>query len=190
MAEMTCRRLADHLVRLEMISRERADAGLAAIAEYAPDHDEVLEYDDLLEALGEFGVAVFVHGGDVDDLAESYEEILTKAAACTGGAVAVSGVELVADEDGDEQLNFRLNGEPRSWPVEHQADDYLDQLAVWEYIDDLDPGGDDPRVFHAVPGEDGGHDDVYVLATNAQACALRDDLGLKIDVRDRPEAAE
>jgi hypothetical protein len=190
MTATTCRGLADRLVRLEMISRERADAGLAAIAEDAPDHDEELEYEDVLDVLGDFGVAVYVSGEDVDDLEDAYQEVLEQAVACTGRAVTISGVELTEDEDGDESLTFRLNGEPRSWPVEHQADDYLDLLAVWECIDDLEPGGDDPRLFHPVPGQDAGHDDVYILATPEQARALRDGLGLKIEVRDAADGDE
>ncbi|MFI6284521.1 hypothetical protein ACIBCM_07150 [Streptomyces sp. NPDC051018] len=166
------------------------DAALAAIARLGSGLDETeLGAEDIAEVLEEAGVAVIVPGGDVDDLEESYQEILETAAACSGGTVTVSGVKLTEDENGDECLNFLLNGKPTSWPVEHQADGYLDQLAVWEYIDELEPGADDQRVFHPIPGGT-AEEDVYVLATPEQALALRDAFPLKLDVQGLPEPGE
>lgn len=182
MAEVTCRCLADRMVELGLTTRQRADAALTVIAGYVPDLDAHLEGADRVDVLMEFGVTVSVHGEDVDDLEESYRDILEQAAACWGDAATVSSVELTRDERGGESLDFRLNGEPRSWPVEHLADDYLDQLAMFENIPDLRPAGDDPRAFHAIPRRDTCDDDVYVLATREQARTLRDEFGLRIDV--------
>ncbi|WP_026412731.1 hypothetical protein [Actinomadura oligospora] len=184
MVELTARTIANRLVELDMVTRTRADAALAAIAEYSADHDEELDPEDVLDVMYEFGVTVVVHGEDVCDLEESYREILERAAACSG-EFTVSDVALV-EEDDEEFLRFRLNGEPASWPVEHLADDYLDQLGVWQAIDELAPGGDDPRVFHAITDDDSCTDDIYVLATPDQARALRDDLGLNLDIRATP----
>ncbi|MGP3985889.1 hypothetical protein [Streptomyces sp. 3N207] len=178
--------LTTQLVELGLVTRERMDDVLAAEVEDSSDLEEELEEVDILEILEECGVAVVVHGEDVDDLEESYQEILETAAACSGGTVTVSGVELTEDEDEGECLKFRLNGESISWPMEHQAEDILDQFAVWQYIDDLEPGGDDPRVFHPIPGGT-AEDDVYVLATPEQARALRDAFGLKLEMRGLPD---
>ncbi|MEV5570724.1 hypothetical protein AB0L06_11780 [Spirillospora sp. NPDC052269] len=182
MVEVTCRTIADRLVELDMVTRERADDALAAIAEYAPDHDKELDPDGVLDVLYEFGVTVVVSGDDVGDLEEGYRGILERAAACSG-EFTVTDVELGEDEDGDEVLKFQLNGEPTYWPIDHQADDYLDLFGVWQFIDELEPGGDDPRVFHKVTDDDRSIDDIYILAGPDQARSLRNDLGLELKPR-------
>ncbi|MDL4777174.1 hypothetical protein [Actinomadura xylanilytica] len=178
---MTSRRMATRLVELGMVTEEGAAKGLAAIGEYAPDLDEELVGDDVLDAIDEFGLAVWVHGEDVDDLEEGYRGILREAAALSGGSVVVGDVELVRDADGGEALHFLRNGEPVWWPVEHQPGDCLDQLTIMECIGDLEPGGADPRMFYELPGLDVCEDDVYVLATPEQARALRGEFGLDLE---------
>lgn len=185
---VTCRTIADQLVKVGMVTRQRADEALARIAEYAPDHDKELGPDDVLDTLDEFGVALFVHGDDVVDLLEGYREVLERAAELSG-TVTVSDVELV-EEDGDDLLKFRVNGEPTSWPVDHE-DDYLDQFAFVQYIDDLEPDGRiDPRCFYRIPGDAPADSDTYILATLDQARALRDTLGLNLEFRPSEDAAE
>ncbi|WP_035857983.1 hypothetical protein [Kitasatospora cheerisanensis] len=44
-------------------------------------------------------------------------------------------------------------------------------------------GGADPRVFHRLPGADACADDYYLLAAPDQAALLRDEFGLRIEVR-------
>src|SRR5262249_24779442 len=68
------------------------------------------------------------------------------------------------------------------------------QVAVSDQINDLDPGGDDPRVFYELLREkrEACQDDVFVLASPEQARALRDEFGLDfhgLDV-DRPRRGE
>ncbi|MFC5180580.1 hypothetical protein [Actinomadura harenae] len=178
MAKVTSRIIADRLVELGMVTRARADEALAKIATYSPDHDAEIAPEDVVDFLYEFGVTVVVHGDDVTNLEDSYRGILESAAACSG-EVTVTNVQLV-EEDDEEILKFRLNGEPTSWIVDHLMDHYLDRLTVWESIDVLGPGGDDPRVFHTII-DDGHTADIYVLATPAQAAALRADFGLALE---------
>ncbi|GAA4631588.1 hypothetical protein GCM10023196_061600 [Actinoallomurus vinaceus] len=177
--------MADRMVGLGMVTEEKAAAVLAGIAEWREDHlDEDLDERDVFGWLPEFGIAVSVHGEDVDFVESYYAYLLEKeVTACTGGAVVVTDVVLVRDEDdedGAEYLHFLRNGEPVWWHVEHESDDYVDQAAVSEQINDLDPGGDDPRVFYELLREkrEACQDDVYVLASPEQAGALRDEFGL------------
>ncbi|MEV0399982.1 hypothetical protein [Actinoallomurus sp. NPDC050550] len=185
MARRTLRALAEWMVGLGMLTEEKAAAVLAGIAEWREDHlDEDLSERDVFGWLPEFGVAISVHGEDVDYVESYYAYLLeTQVTACTGGAVVVTDVVLVRDEDDEdsaEYLHFLRNGEAVWWHVEHQSDDYVDQAAVSEQINDLDPGGDDPRVFYELLREkrEACQDDVYVLASPKQAMALRDEFGL------------
>jgi hypothetical protein len=182
MAERTLRKLADRFVALGMVAEEKAAAVLADIGEWRKEHlDEELDERDLLGWLPEFGIAVSVHGEDVDYVEDYYRYLLEEeVTACTGGAMVVSDVVLVRPEDDVENLHFLRNGESVWWYVEHESDDYVDQAAVAEQFDDLNPGDDDPRVFYQVRPEkrEGCMDDVYVLASPEQARALRDEFGL------------
>ncbi|WP_433181450.1 hypothetical protein [Actinoallomurus sp. CA-150999] len=199
MARRTLRELAGRMVGLGMLTEEKAAAVLADIGKWREDHlDEDLSEGDLFGWLPEFGIAISVHGEDVDDVASYYGYLLAdEVTACTGGAVVVTDVVLVRDEDdedGAEYLHFLRNGESVWWHVEHQSDDYVDQVAVSDQIDDLDPGGDDPRVFYELLREkrETCQDDVYVLASPEQARALRDEFGLDfhgLDA-DRPRRGE
>lgn len=181
MAERTLRKLVGRLVGLGMVAEEKAAVELASIAEWNDHHlDEDLTERDLFGWLPELGVAIAVHGDDVDDVADHYRYLLEeRVTECTGGAVTVSDVVLVRAGD-SEWLHFVRNGESVWWYVEHESDDYVDQAAVAEQINELDPGGDDPRRFFQLrPAKKGScYDDVYVLASPEQARALHDEFGL------------
>ena len=178
-------RLALRLLELGMMSRERADAACVEVADWhVGDPDQDVDATVLVE----FDVAVQAHGDDVDYAEEAYIYLLRKAAALSGGSVTVTDIELVPDGDGDgdreggdfKQLRFKVNGEPKCWDIDSVSDDYLDLTAVSTGIDDLEPGGDDPRVFHLIIES---MDNIFLLATHEQARTLRDGCGLKIDVR-------
>ncbi|WP_067465431.1 hypothetical protein [Actinomadura macra] len=184
MVNTTYRSLAGRLAELGMVSEDEATAALAALGEPPPDLDDEPEEADVLDVLDECGLVVWAPAGDVDDLEEGYREILESAAQC-GGGLSVAGVELVEDEDGEESLHFLRDGEPVWWVLEHESGEQLDLLTVMECIDDLEPGGADPRMFYALPGEEHDEDDVYVLATPEQARALHDEFGLDLEGLDR-----
>ncbi|MEU6267663.1 hypothetical protein [Saccharopolyspora shandongensis] len=180
MARRTVRELAGLLVRSGMVTGEKSAEVLAGIGK-RNDLDEELKEHDIFGWLPEFGIAISVHGEDVDYVEGYYRYLLEReVTACTGGAVVVSDLVLVRDEDDYEFLHFLRNGESVWWSVEHQSDDYADQGAVATQIIDLNPGGDDPRVFYQLRREtvEACQDDVHVLASPAQARALRDEFGL------------
>ncbi|MEV0702008.1 hypothetical protein AB0I53_29415 [Saccharopolyspora sp. NPDC050389] len=184
MARRTVRELTGRLVGLGMVAEDKAAEMLARIGKWNS-LDEELAEDDLFGWLPEFGIAISVHGEDVDYVEYYYRYLLEdEVAACTGGAVVVTDLVLVRDEDDedddDEFLHFLHNGEPVWWSVEHQSDDYADQVAVAQQIGDLNPGGDDPRIFFQLQREkvEACQDDVYVLASPEQARALRDEFDL------------
>lgn len=169
------------LQRLGMISREKADSVLAEYAEYAHHDLPPHEVPDALEA---FGVAVSAHADDVDDLEESYAAILAAAAALTDGAVTVTDVRLRADQEYDEVLEFARNGVLVTQPTEHRSAEYLDHLAIVEFIGHLDPDpGGDPRRFRLVDHVrlgDGGYETYFAFVTPEQAAALERELGLEL----------
>ncbi|GAA0321669.1 hypothetical protein NE235_18895 [Actinoallomurus spadix] len=181
MAKRTVRRLADLLVGLGMVTEDRAAAVLADIGSWRKEHlDEELDERDVFGWLPEFGVAVPVHIEDVDFVADYYRYLLEEEVTpCTGGAVVLSDVVLLRDEDGYEYLHFLRNGEPVWWQVEHESEDYADTAALSGQFGDLDPGGDDPRRFYQLrPEKVGAQDDLYVLASPDQARALHEEFGL------------
>jgi hypothetical protein len=173
---MTYGGLVDRLVAIGMLPAERAHDALPTWATV----DEVLESEDVPSLLEDLGVAVSVHGEDVDDLEESYRHILERAAALSGGSVVVTDVALDLDGPAEERLTFRRNGAPVTWWEEHSAPDYLDHMAVLEQIADLAPGGEDPRAFYGLLKGEVCADDYYLLLTPDQAAALRDDLDLDL----------
>lgn len=169
--------LAERLVSLGMIPAAKAEN---ALAEYGAAWQQAeLKYGDLPAALTEFGVAVRAPADEVGDLEAGYRDLLDEAAACSGGPVIVSDVELIGDDDpvdfGD--LHFKVNGAPAHWPVEHFGTECLDQAAIAEHINDLAPGGEDHRGFRAL-AEESGADPVYVLATAEQARTLGEEFGV------------
>ncbi|TXC96106.1 hypothetical protein [Streptomyces sp. ISID311] len=168
------------LVRMGMVSREKVDSVLAEYADFAHDDLPPHEVAGTLEA---FGVAVSAHADDVDDLEDSYAGILERAEALTGGAVTITDVRLYGGEYG-EVLEFARNGVPVTQETEHQSDDYLDHLAIMEFIGHVDPDpGDDPRRFYLVQFvylKDANYDSYYVFATPEQAAVLEKELGLDL----------
>ncbi|WP_145787086.1 hypothetical protein [Kitasatospora atroaurantiaca] len=169
------------LKRMGMVPREKVDSVLAEYAEFA--HNELTPHE-VPGALEEFGVAVSAHGDDVDYLEESYEGILERAAALTDGAVTITDVRLREDEEDGEVLEFARNGVLVTQQTEHQSDEYLDHLAIAEFIGHVDPDpGDDTRRFHLVDFvrlRDSNYDSYYVFATPEQATVLEKELGLEL----------
>lgn len=172
---LTYRGLIDRLAALEILPAGRVEAALPT---WATGEEKVDNPASLLEL---FGVAVSVHGEDVDDLEEAYREILQGAAALSGGAVVVTDVALDPDSSNETPLTFRMNGKPIRWREDHLGPDYLDHLAFFEQIADLEPGGDDPRHFYGILGTETCSDDYYLLLTDDQAEALRDEFGLSLE---------
>jgi hypothetical protein len=97
---------------------------------------------DLLEVVG-IGFQV----GTDDDVTPGYEAdayggLLEEAARCTGGLVTITDVEL----GDDEELRFRCNGTPHTWPIELRGE-YVDLMSFSDGIDDLDVP---PRVWDSI----------------------------------------
>ncbi|MEV1119307.1 hypothetical protein AB0I91_30000 [Actinosynnema sp. NPDC049800] len=180
---VTYRRFAGRLVELGMVTEARVAEALSAIAEWR-DPDGELPIDERAAALVELGTAVNVHTDDVGldgpDLVDAYEEVLTAAAACSGGSVVVEDVELTEQDDedaaGDWLLTFTRNGQPVSWSIDDHGE-YLDTLSIYESINDLRPTGDVQRKFHLLSTSPGA-DQVYVLASEAQLAVLTGELGV------------
>ncbi|XVQ11308.1 hypothetical protein ACQP1W_01670 [Spirillospora sp. CA-255316] len=175
----TCRALAEELVRLRAITPERAETGLAKVAEWT-DLDEEAELPDILEALDAFGLTLHVPD-KVNTLLDGYAWLLEEAVACAGGSMVIDGVELIEHGDGDDCLHFRRDGHSIWWELEHQFDRYLDLMTVWENLRDLAPGGSDPRGYYQVMEEDQGPAGHYLLITPEQAEALREAFDLPLD---------
>ncbi|WP_431676373.1 hypothetical protein [Kitasatospora sp. KL5] len=178
----TYQRLAVRLHELGMITSQKAGEAVAYTADWGEPHPK-RRTEELTGVLEVCDVALQVHGEDVDFAEGAYADILADAERMIGGAVTVTDVELVGEIGSSRDLDFKVNGEPKSWRIEQESDDYLDLGAVEEGICDLVPGGDDPRVFHCVPGDGACADDYYLLATPGQAAALRDEFDLRIEVR-------
>jgi hypothetical protein len=174
---LTYRGLVDRLVALKILPAGCEEATLALVPWVTGDK----EVGDLTPVLLEMlGVAVSVHGEDVDDLEESYRDILERAAALSGGAVVVTDVVLDSDHSNGTPLTFRMNGKPMSWREEHDGPDYLDQMTFVEQISELEPGGDDPRHFYGILGKEVCSDDCYLLLTDEQAAALNAEFDLSL----------
>lgn len=175
---LTYRRFAARLVELEMVTAARAAQALATWR----DPDEELPADERAAALVHLGTAVNVHTDDVGldgpDLVDAYADLLTDAAACSGGSVVVDDIELTEQDDEDEAgdwlLTFTKNGKPMTWPLDDHGE-YLDTLSIFESINGLRPDGADQRSFHGLPN---GSDQAYVLASKDQLAVLTDELGL------------
>ncbi|MFE0189391.1 hypothetical protein [Streptomyces sp. NPDC058989] len=174
--------VAPRLVALGIVAKEAAEEALGRVRDWA---DAPLEDGELAEVLVEFGVAVAVYADEVDDLEESYRVTLEEAAACSGGLVVVSDVELIRGEGGRDRLEFVRDGERIGRPAERGAGRYLSRPAVFACLGRLAPGGEDERTFHRVlPGAGTAADgEVYVLVTPAQAAALGEEFGLALDGR-------
>ncbi|MEU6845576.1 hypothetical protein ABZ930_27245 [Streptomyces sp. NPDC046716] len=178
----TYQRLAVRLHELGMITRQKADESVLYIADWGEPHPS-RRAEELTGVLEVCAVALQAHGEDVDFAEHAYAGIFEDAERMIGGAIAITDVDLVGEIGSPRALDFKVNGEVKSWWIEQDSDDYLDLGAIEEGISDLVPGGDDPRVFHCVPGDDACADDYYLLATPAQAATLRDEFDLRIKVR-------
>ncbi|MFD5394308.1 hypothetical protein ACFWJW_08770 [Streptomyces sp. NPDC127097] len=168
------------LTRLGMVSQEKADSVLTEFWRFA--HSELTPHE-VPGALESFGVAISAHADDVDDLEGSYTSLLTEAAALTDGAVTITDVRLHGGEYG-EILEFTRNGVPLTQDTEHHSFDYLDHLAISEFIGHVDPDpGDDTRRFYLadfVHLREATYDSYYVFATPEQATVLEKELGLDL----------
>jgi len=180
---VTYRSFAARIVELGMVNASRAAEALATVGWCDP--DEELPINERPSALVHLGTAVNVHTDDVGldgpDLVDVYADILTDAAACSGGSVVVENIELTEQEDEDEGgdwlLTFTRNGQPMSWDLDDHGG-HLDTLSIFESINDLRPTGDVQRSFHCL-SKDG--DQVFVLASEAQLAVLTGELGLSFD---------
>lgn len=177
---------ASLLVRLGIATQEQAAAGLAEAAEIDMDLDEEFEdTDELTFLLGECGLGFQTPEKASGDLEDGYAELLTEAAACTGGLVVVDDVELVKieNEDGgeDEYLHFRRNGRSIWHRTEHLSDGtrYMDWNTAMDAIGELAPGKGDPRAFWQL--DEDSYDAWWLLLTPEQAQGL-EEFGLPMPV--------
>ncbi|MGA5566685.1 hypothetical protein ACPCUV_36725 [Streptomyces platensis] len=168
------------LIRLGMASQEKVDSVLTGFARFA--YSELTPHE-VPSALESFGVAISAHADDVDDLEGSYTSLLEEAAALTDGAVTITDVRLHGGEYG-EILEFSRNGVLVTQDTEHYSYDYLDHLAISEFIGHVDPDpGDDTRRFYLadfVHLREAPYDSYYVFATPEQATVLEKELGLEL----------
>ncbi|MFI5530205.1 hypothetical protein ACIA8O_16830 [Kitasatospora sp. NPDC051853] len=176
-------RLAVRLHELGMITRRKADEGIAYTEGWS-EPEERRRTEELTAVLEVCDVALQVHGEDVDYAEGAYIDIIEDAVRLGGGVLTVTDVELLGEVGSSRDLEFKVDGEPKSWRIEQESDDYLDMGAVEEGIVDLVPGGGDPRVFHRIPGDGSGcDDDYYLLATPAHAALLQEEFGIRLEVR-------
>ncbi|MFE1771245.1 hypothetical protein [Streptomyces sp. NPDC059008] len=197
---LTLNGFAQTLVRLGIATEEQATAGLAEAAEIGMDLDEEFEdTEELTFLVGECGLG-FQTPEKVDgDLEEGYAELLTEAAACSGGSVVVDDVALVRveheDGEADEYLHFRRNGRSIWHRTEHLSDStrYMDWNTAMEALGDVVPGNDDPRAFWQL--DEDSYDAWWLLLTPEQAQGLEEfGLPMAVDlgnqVRDGMPSAE
>lgn len=180
---ITYGRIAEVLTELGMVSREQARGVVEDFARYAAEELDTLR--DIVSALESFEVAVSIHADDVDFADEHYEWLLEEAASLTGGAVTVSDYRFDKaneddEEDGRGEMHFRRNGEPLTFFVEQESNDYLDMGAAQAAVEALSP--DDDRDFRCVDNGPkhplGTTNDVMVLATAEQRAGLEHRLGI------------
>ncbi|MEU8780340.1 hypothetical protein [Streptomyces sp. NPDC048637] len=177
-------RIAEVLTDLGMITKEKARSVLDEAATYATEPME--RRHDIASALECFGVAVAIHADDVDVADEHYDWLLSEAAALTGGKVTVSDYRFEKYDPDDEdcgrgRMHFTCNGEPLSFIIEQESNDYLDMGAAQQAIEELSPH-DDSRDFRCVEREASElGDDIMVLATSEQRAGLRQHLGITFE---------
>ncbi|MFE9574845.1 hypothetical protein ACFYO1_00530 [Nocardia sp. NPDC006044] len=145
--EWTVRAVAQRVVELGLVDQsvvaEKLDADIL---------DETLDYfgDDELGVLGlleELGLRYTTEykmfkGLSVagEDRLSRYRYELELIASCTQGLLTITEIQLVDGADGGQQLSFRCNGHPQSWPVYPGPDEDLEaQLTFAEYVDTLVP---------------------------------------------------
>ncbi|GHG85661.1 hypothetical protein [Streptomyces lanatus] len=177
-------RIAEVLTGLGMITADKACGVLEEAVSYAT--GPIDRRHEVAGALESFGVAVSIHSEDVDFADEHYDWLLDEAAALTGGKVTVSDYRFEKSYPDDEDcglgtMHFKRNGEPLSFGIEQESNDYLDMGAARQAIEALSPD-DDPRDFRCVEQE-GPHldDDFMVLATAEQREGLLRHLGITFE---------
>ncbi|MGW4498759.1 hypothetical protein ACWENR_09085 [Micromonospora sp. NPDC004336] len=167
------------------IADRAAELGIVAptaVARLADERDEPLSYygDDktgaLIALMEELGVGVSV-GPKVDSLLAGYRDLFDRFAACTGGAVAITGVELPDGEDGG-RIRLLVNGDELEWHLEHLSHRYLDTLMIFE-IHDLLRADADSRVFVSLMDANG--DSGYVFADPVAFSTLAEELQIQMD---------
>jgi len=169
----TYRDVATTLIELGMVSPARAEEVLART------DDVTVDRADLPMVLEDFRVAISLDfesgkcGYGIDAHEDGYREWLEWAAGTAGGALTIRDVVLIEDGDGYAYLHFLANDRTCWWEVEREFDEmkYLDMMPILQYLDDYEPGGDDPRHFHEIV-LDGANTDYYVLVSDEQGRAL------------------
>ncbi|MBB5803722.1 hypothetical protein F4560_003490 [Saccharothrix ecbatanensis] len=179
---ITYARIAEVLTELGMISEAKARSVRDETSAYAT--ESIKRGHEVASALQSFGVAVSIHANDVDFADEHYDWLLDEAAGLTDGTVTVSDYRFEKDDPEDEDsglgtMHFSRNGEPLSFDVMQESNDYLDTQAARRAIQALLPA-DDPRDFSCVERQDFG-DDIMVLATAEQREGLRLHLGITFE---------
>ncbi|MGC4896989.1 hypothetical protein [Micromonospora sp. DT31] len=174
----TLGQIADRAVELGIVAP-------AAVASLADIRDEQLSFysDDnamaLVDLMEELGVGVRIDP-KVDSLLGGYRELFERSAACTGGAVTITDVELLDGDDG-ERIRMLVNGREFGWDVEFGSGRYLDVMTVHEIYHDLLPDGDaDPRVFINLSDE-AYEQSGYVFADPVAFSILAEELQIKVD---------
>jgi hypothetical protein len=181
--QRSVRQAVDRIVELglaspDMVAKHLADYLDLTMADFGGGATEAKTVTELLVDLG---VGFDVHTDDVDHL-DGYTSALEELAACTGGLFTVTDIELAEDDDGQEVLRFRCNGELVQWPVDHVDDEYLDTLAFAEHVDEFTDPAASPRRW-AVPNVDGER--IYYRYVFAEPVALRrlgEEYGIEFDV--------
>ena len=129
----------------------------------------------LLAMMAEWGVGALVHP-KVDSLLEGYRNLFDQFTECSGGAVTITGVELLDGVHG-ERIRMLVNGDEVDWHLEHQSDRYIDTLMIAEIMERLVPRDDtDPRSFVEISDDD--EQVGYVFADPAVLATLMTELGI------------
>ncbi|MQY13048.1 hypothetical protein SRB5_31880 [Streptomyces sp. RB5] len=183
---LTYGRVAEVLVGLGMVSREKADQYLAEYKLWTSEIEETTP-NDIAHVISEFGAAVIIPTDSVYYVGDSYGELLQEAAALTDGALTVTGYRFERDDPDDEEsgygtLHFDLNGTPVSIDGGEEPGDYLDLMTAIDAIDSLSPAIPDARAFSiVVPSDPDDFHHCYVLATPEQRDGLHRHLGVTFD---------
>jgi hypothetical protein len=133
--------------------------------------------DALISVMVDLGVGVQVFFKTGGDLVDGYRDTFDRFSACTGGAVAITNVELT---DGDTRIQMRVNGRDVSWHLDHRDfPTYLDAFSIYEISTFFAAEDDtDTRVFVSLLDDDGGS---YVFADPSAFTVLAGELGIELD---------
>ncbi|GAA4901582.1 hypothetical protein GCM10023223_16730 [Stackebrandtia albiflava] len=174
---VTVGQVIDRLAALEVVDAPEA---VSRLRYGTPDddlgyfgHDTATAVVELLTAIG---VAVSVHCSDLE-VGSAYEGLARDVTACTGGAVAVTDVELDYRDGRDGLLRFRRNGEPCEWEVDHEDLEYCDLSTITERFGEFDPP--DARRWSLVTNRE-IHDRYFILAEPEALAAIAREYGLDL----------